>query len=102
MILSHLRVIDPEDSPSAGQASQLDLWLDGDRAWLLEKGLCWWDEDDIPAEIAGALTRFVAAGCCGAFGKAGKGHETLRVPARREIAALKSSETREEQRAQYF
>lgn len=102
LVLAHLTVIDPEDTPTAGQASQLDLWIDADRAWLLERGLCWWDEDDIPAAVSGPLARFVAAGCCAAFGKANKGYEAQRNPARKEIAALKSSEQRETVRQDYF
>lgn len=102
MILAHLTVIDPEDSPSATQASQLDLWVDGARATLLEKGLCWWDDDDIPAAVAIPLTRYVAAQCCSSFGQRGKGYEAQEAPARQEIAGLKSSDQREEQRAEYY
>lgn len=102
MILTHLRVIDPEDSPSAGQASQLDLWLDSARAALLQRGICWWDEDDVPAEVCVPFTKYVAAQCCSAFGKAGKGFEASEIPAANEIAALKSSEQRPTTRADYF
>jgi hypothetical protein len=102
MVLTHLTVIDPEDTPSAEQAQRLDQWIDGARALLLERGLCWWDENDIPAAVTVPLTRYVAALSCAAFGQRGKGYEQFEVPARREIASLKPSEDRETTRVEYF
>lgn len=103
MVLSHLRVIGEDvTTVPAEQARRADLWIDGARAMLLEKGLCWWDENAIPAAVQVPLARYVAALCCSAFGKAGKGYEAQEVPARMEIAALKSSEERPVQRGQYF
>lgn len=102
MILGHLTVIDPSDDIEADQASLLDIFIDGETATLKERGLCWWSADAIPAEVSIPLMRAVAASACGAFGKRGKGFEGDLRPARIEIAALKSSEAREEQRAEYF
>lgn len=102
LVLSHLTVIDPEDSPSPGQASKLDLYVDGVRATLLQRGLCWWDENDIPAEVSIPLMQYIASQCCSAFGKRGKGFELQAAPAWKAIAALKSSEERETSRTEYF
>ena len=102
LVLTHLTVLDEIDAPSAEQAALLDLWIDGARAQLLERGLCWWDDDAIPAAVSLPLARYVAAECCAAFGRAGKGYEAQGPSARNQIAALKSSEAREEQRAEYF
>lgn len=95
LVLTRLTVIDETENPSPEQASLLNLFVDGCRAELLQKGLCWWDDDVIPAEVALHLRNYVAAKCCGDFGKAGKGYEALGPAAIREIAALKSSEERE-------
>lgn len=102
MILSHLTVIDDTENPSAEQARLADLWIDGARSMLTEKACCWWDEDDIPEAVSIPLTRYVSALSCGAFGRRGKGFEADEIPARAMIAGLKSSEQREEQRAEYF
>lgn len=102
MILAHLTVIDETENPSADQESLLDLWIDNARAMLLEVGLCWWDEDSIPAAVTIPFMVYVAGLCCGSFGRAGKGYEAQAPGGRRQIAALKSTEAREEQRAEYF
>lgn len=103
MMLAHLRVV-PETTTTvpAEQARRADLYIDASRAMLLEKGLCWWDEDSIPDAVVDPLSKYVAARACSAFGKAGKGYEAQEVPARMEIAALKSSEERPTARTQYF
>lgn len=102
MILSHLTVIDDTENPSEEQRQLVDLWIDGARSLLLERGICWWDEDDIPAAVSIPLTRYVSALCCGAFGRRGKGFEADEAPALAMIAGLKSSDQREEQRAEYY
>lgn len=95
MVLSHLTVIDPTENPDPEQASLADLWLDGARGYLVERGLCWWDEDDIPASVLVPLVRYCAGSCAMAFGRGGKGYEADAKIARGEIAALKSGEQRE-------
>lgn len=102
LVLCHLTVIDPSDDIEADQASLLDLYIDGARAELREKGLCWWDADDIPQAVSLPLMRYVAALSCGSFGKRGKGFEGDLNPARIAIAALKSSAATEQMRGQYF
>jgi hypothetical protein len=102
LILMHLTVIDETENPSAEQASLLDLYIDGCRAELLEKGLCWWDEDDIPAAVTLPLRAYVAGFCAPDFGRSGKGYEEGVDPARARLAALKPTEQREETRAEYF
>lgn len=103
MILAHLKVIAAvTTAPSQAQATLCDLWIDGARAMLSELGLCWWDENDIPAAVTIPLTEYVAAKCCGAFGKNGKGYEAMEFPARAQIAGLKSSDQREQTRAVYY
>lgn len=102
MILSHLTVIDDTENPSPEQAALADLWIDSARAMLTEKACCWWDADTIPQAVMIPLTRYVSALCCGAFGRRGKGFEADETPSRAMIAGLKSSDQREEQRAEYF
>lgn len=95
MVLTHLTVIDSTESPDAEQASLADLWIDGARGQLLEAGLCWWDEDDIPASVLVPFARYVASLSPQSFGRGGKGYEAYELPSRRQIAALKSSDQRE-------
>lgn len=103
MVLLELKVIaHVTQAPSQTQAETCDLWIDGARAMLLEVGLCWWDEDDIPASVTLPLSKFVASQACGAFGKDGKGHEAKEWPARAQLAGLKSSAETETVRAAYF
>jgi hypothetical protein len=102
LVLSHLRVIDPTQNVHADQQGLVDLYIDGVRAELLEDGLCWWDEDSIPAAVSIPLSRFVASQACGAFGKAGKGYEDQAISARKRIAKLKSSEERPEVVGQFY
>ncbi|HEY9219543.1 MAG TPA: hypothetical protein VIO94_15960 [Phenylobacterium sp.] len=102
LVLGHLTVIDPTDDIAAEQATLLDLFIDGATAELKERGLCWWDADEIPSEVTLPLMRYVAALSCASFGKRGKGYEADKDPASRAIAALKSSEAREELRGHYY
>lgn len=101
-ILWNFGVIDETEDPSDAQADLLDTFIDSERSTLLEEGLCWWDDDDIPASVLGPLARIVGGECCDTFGKAGKGHEAKAIVARKKLAALKSSEEREPTRAEYF
>ena len=103
MLLAHLTVISETTVAPAPETGALaDLFIDGARALLLEKGLCWWDEDDIPDAVTLPLMRYVAALACSSFGKRGKGFEEQEDPARRAIAALKSGDERPTVRAEYF
>lgn len=103
MVLLELKVIaHVTQAPSQTEAQTVDLWIDGCRAMLLEIGLCWWDEDDIPAAVTVPLSKYIASQSCAAFGKAGKGHEAKEFPARAQLAGLKSSAETETTRASYF
>lgn len=102
MVLSHLTVIDATEDPDAEQQRLADLWIDGARAQLLELGTCWWDENDIPTSVMIPLVRYIASLSPGSFGRAGKGYEAYEAVSRRQIAALKSSESRETVKGEYF
>lgn len=103
MLLAHLKVISAvTTAPPAENANLADLWIDGCRGELLELGVCWWDESDIPAAVTVPLVRYIASQCCAAFGKNGKGYEEQGAPARKRLQALKSSGQRETVRADYF
>lgn len=103
LVLAHLRVIDATTTTAPAELSSLvDIFIDAARATLLEKGLCWWDEDDIPDAVLIPLRAYVAAISCSDFGKAGKGYEGKERPALKEIAALKSTAEREVVRVDYF
>lgn len=101
MVLSHLTVIDATEDPDAEQQRLADLWIDGARANLLERGLCWWDEDDIPPSVQVPLVRYIAALSPSSFGRGGKGYEAYEALSLRQIAALKSSEQRPVVRGDY-
>jgi hypothetical protein len=101
MVLSHLAVIDATEDPDPEQASLVDLWIDGARGQLVEKGLCWWDEDAIPTAALVPLVRYVASLSPASFGRAGKGYEAYESLSLRQIAALKSDERREDVRGDY-
>lgn len=102
MLLAHLTVIDATGSIPAEMGSLADLWIDGARAQLLEKGLCWWDENDIPAAVTIPLTQYVGAKACRAFGRLGKGYEADEAPALQQLAGLKSSEERPTATGRYY
>jgi hypothetical protein len=101
MVLRHLTVIDATEDPDAEQAANADLYIDAARAMLLEKTVCWWDENDIPAAVTIPLSRYIAALACASFGRAGKGFEAYEAVGFRQIAALKPSEQRETVRGEY-
>lgn len=101
MLLTHLKVINAREAPSAANASLADLWIDSARGLLMEKGLCWWDSDDIPAAVMIPFVNYVAGLCCASFGKNGKGYEAQVTPARLSIAALKSSDERPDVPVEY-
>lgn len=95
--LEELGIISPIDNPSAEDARVVGRRLDQERARLIERGLCWWDEDDIPASVADAFCCLVASCCQGVMGRA--------YTARRgetDIAAVKSSDRIEPQQAEYM
>ena len=103
MVLLELKVIaHVTQAPSQTQAQTCDLWIDAGRAMLLEAGLCWWDEDDIPQSVMIPVSKYIASQCCGAFGKDGKGHEAKEPLALVKLAELKPSAHRETTRADYF
>lgn len=95
--LENLTVIDAISNPSAEDAATVGKRLDQVRAELSEIGLVWWTADAIPDAVAGAFCDLVAEASQTAFGK------SYSAPsARSRIAAVKSSEKREAQRAEYF
>ena len=103
MLLAHLTVIDAQtQAPAAELSSLAGLWIDGARAELSERGLCWWDEDSIPEAVSIPLTEYVAAKCCTAFGRGGKGYEQFEDRAAHRLAKLANSEERPVVRADYF
>lgn len=102
LTLSFMTVIDDTEDPSATQARTLDIYIASVRALLNEKGLCWWDDDDIPDAVLIPMRRFVAAVSCGDFGRAGKGFEAGEGTALLALASLKSSDQRETVRGEYF
>ena len=59
-------------------------------------------DDAIPAAVTLPLMRYIAALSCKAFGKGNKGYEADKDAARKDIAALKSTEQRPEQQAEYY
>lgn len=95
MVLAHLTVIDATETPDAERAALANLWIDAGVGLLSEKGLVWWDEDDIPAAVLVPLVRYIASLSPSSFGRGGKGYEAYEGPSRVQIAALKSGETRE-------
>lgn len=95
--LENLRVIDSVSEPSAEDAVTVGKRLDQVRAELSEGGLVWWTSDDIPASIALPFCELVAEAARDTFGKS-----YTASGARSRIAAVKSSEQREPQRAEYF
>lgn len=103
LVLAELKVIAAvTTAPTAEIGALCDLYIDGGRAELLEKGLCWWDEDSIPDAVSVPLAKYIASQACAGFGKDGKGHEAKERPALKKIAALKSTAQRETVRAEYF
>lgn len=100
-VLIHLKVIDATENPDAEQVSTLDPLIDDVRAMLLEKGLCWWDDDVIPGAVMLPYRDFICSVAAASFGRDGKGYEAVGVPARKQIAALKSSDQREVVRGEY-
>jgi hypothetical protein len=102
LVLVNLKVLDETENPSAEQASLLDLHIAAARGELFEKGLVWWDDEAIPDAVLIPYRAYIAGRCCTDFGRDGKGYEALGAAGRVALAGLKSSDQREEQRAEYF
>lgn len=102
LMLAHLRVIRAGETPAAEIASLADLYIDGGRGLLMEEGLVWWDEDDIPEAVSIPLAHYCAGMAAVSFGKGGKGYEAQGGAAKIAIAGLKSGEDRETVRGDYF
>src|SRR5437879_3622264 len=102
MVLSHLTVIDATEDPDAEQQRLADLWIDAARSLLLEKTLCWWDEDAIPTAVTIPLSRYIAALSPSSWGRAGKGYEAYEAISLRQLAELKSSAQRETVKGEYY
>lgn len=102
LVLKHLTIIDSSEDPSAEDAQDMDIWIDGVRGELLERGRCWWGADDIPASVVPALTLIVAARSCRTFGKAGQGHEGGDGEGMRLLSSLGSTEERPTVAVEYF
>jgi hypothetical protein len=97
MVLRHLTVIDATEDPDAEQAENADLYIDAARAMLLEKTVCWWDENDIPAAVTIPLSRYIAALACASFRPGRQGFRGLRggrVPPDRGPEALGAARAR--------
>lgn len=96
-VLENLRVIDAISDPSAEDTARVGRRLDQERSRLQEKGLVWWDADDIPASVSGAFCDLVSTRCQNIYAKQydSAGAESM-------IAAAKSSERREPVRQDYF
>jgi hypothetical protein len=96
-VLENLRVIDAVSEPAPEDFSRVGRRLDQERARLSTKGLMWWDADSIPDDVSGAFCDLVSARSQGIFNKQydSTGAESM-------IAAAKSSERREPQRATYY
>lgn len=95
--LENLRIIDAISSPSAEDAVTVGRRLDQERSRLSERGLVWWDADDIPDSVSGAFCDLVAAASQNAFGKQ---YDAGNAEAR--IAAVKSSAKGDTIRALYY
>lgn len=96
-VLENLRVVDAISEPAPEDASRVGRRVDQERARLTEIGLCWWDAETIPDAVAGPLSDLVAERSANIFGK-----QYAAPMAQKEIAALKSSETRDAVRTEYF
>lgn len=95
--LQNLRVLDAISSPSAEDAVTAGERLDQVSAELEERGLVWWDADNIPLSASGPFCQLVAAACADAFGKTYDASGALG-----RIAALKSSAERPILKVTYF
>lgn len=96
-VLLNLKIIDPLSNPSAEDAADAGRALDQRTAWLKERGLVWWDADDVPDAVARPLAQIAAEDCSDWFGR-----PYVAPKAISQIAALKSSEDREPARATYY
>lgn len=96
-VLENLRVVDAISAPAPEDASRVGRRLDQERARLTEVGLCWWEAEAIPDAVAGPFSDLVAERCANIFGK-----QYAAPNGQKEIAALKSSENRPPQTAEYF
>lgn len=96
-VLEDLRVIDAISEPAAEDALRVGRRVDQERARLQELGLVWWDAETIPDSVAGPFGQLVAERSANIFGK-----QYAAPTAQKELAALKSSETRDAVRTEYF
>lgn len=71
-------------------------------AFLREKGLIWWDDDQIPDAVEDGFAMMVAAMACKSFGKQNQGFEAGWEDGRAMIASIKPAETIETSVTVYY
>lgn len=95
-----LKILDEGENLSTTQSADLVQALDDLRAYLLERGLCWWDADSIPASVTAALADWLAYEAAPAFGK--QRDATMRQEAVIRLNDVAPSEQRPVLAADYF
>lgn len=96
-VLENLRVIDAQANPAAEDANVVGKRLDQARAFLIERGLCWWTADAIPDAVSSAFCAFVAERTGDVFNKPYSAPGAIK-----DIASVKSGEDREAVKTEYF
>lgn len=96
-VLQNLLVLDSISNPAPEDAAVVGQRLDQERDRLIERGLCWWPEDEIPGAVSAAFCDLVAERCGPAFGR-----PFTAIKGEGRIAAVKSSAVVEHMRAHYF
>ncbi len=101
-VAEELKVYSPDRELDAATAARIDTSIADTRAYLMEKGLCWWGAGATPQSVTQALTWVIAARACTKFGKAGQGYEQGDERGRIELASLKPSADIDTLAGQYF
>lgn len=84
------------------QASKIEERITTTTAYFREKGLFWWDDDEIPDECFDGMVFVMRARCAAGVRKLGQGHEELEQPGLAMIAAVKPSAVIETLRTLYY
>lgn len=83
-------------------AAKIEARIASTRAFLLQRGLAWWPDGQIPDECEDGYAMMVRAMACASFGKRNQGHEAGWREGWDMIAAVKPSDNVEQQAYEYY
>jgi len=69
LVAEELQLISGNEALSADDSDKISRRASRTRSWLIEEGLCYWLDDDIPDAAALPLAQIVAGQCAEMYGR---------------------------------